>query len=37
MLVELVLALVERLVTPRPLRPARRRANRRAADAVAGS
>ncbi|MFI7432712.1 ABC transporter permease [Micromonospora haikouensis] len=37
MLVELLLALVERLVTPRPLRPARRRANRRAADAVAGS
>ncbi|EEP72085.1 binding-protein-dependent transport system inner membrane component [Micromonospora sp. ATCC 39149] len=36
MLVELVLAVVERLVTPRPLRPARR-ANRRAADAVAGS
>ncbi|MEO3776243.1 ABC transporter permease [Micromonospora sp. B11E3] len=35
-LVELVLALVERLVTPRPLRPVRRRANRRAA-AVPGS
>ncbi|WP_371688712.1 ABC transporter permease [Micromonospora sp. KC207] len=37
MLVELVLAVVERLVTPRPLRPARRRADRRAADAVAGN
>ncbi|GAA2714602.1 ABC transporter permease [Micromonospora olivasterospora] len=36
MLVELVLALVERLVTPRSLRPARSRASRRAA-AVAGS
>ncbi|RGC70952.1 Glycine betaine/carnitine/choline transport system permease protein OpuCB [Micromonospora sp. MW-13] len=36
-LVELALALVERVVTPRPLRPARRRANRRAADAVAGT
>ncbi|WBB78870.1 ABC transporter permease subunit [Micromonospora sp. WMMD882] len=35
-LVELVLAVVERLVTPRPLRRARRRAARRAASAVAG-
>ncbi|NGM14749.1 ABC transporter permease [Verrucosispora sp. CWR15] len=35
--VELLFALVERLVTPRPLRRARRRAGRRAADAVAGS
>jgi osmoprotectant transport system permease protein len=37
LLVELLLALVERVVTPRPLRRARRRAARRAADAVAGS
>ncbi|MGK5743222.1 ABC transporter permease [Micromonospora sp. URMC 103] len=36
-LVEAVLALVERVVTPRPLRAARRGANRRAADAVTGS
>ncbi|SCL14772.1 ABC transporter permease [Micromonospora inyonensis] len=35
-LVELLLALVERLVTPRPLRRARRRAGGRAASAVAG-
>ncbi|WP_328342310.1 ABC transporter permease [Micromonospora sp. NBC_00421] len=32
-----VLALVERVVTPRPLRRARRAANRRAADATAGN
>ncbi|MCW3840942.1 ABC transporter permease subunit [Micromonospora yasonensis] len=36
LLVEAALALVERAVTPRPLRRARRVANRRAADAVAG-
>ncbi|MFG2055387.1 ABC transporter permease [Micromonospora sp. NPDC048930] len=36
LLVEGALALVERLVTPRPLRPVRRAANRRAADAMAG-
>jgi osmoprotectant transport system permease protein len=38
LLVEVVLAGVERVVTPRPLRrtPTRRRADRRAADAVAG-
>ncbi|MER7439286.1 ABC transporter permease [Micromonospora avicenniae] len=36
MLVEVVLALVERAVTPRAVRAARRGANRRAADAVAG-
>ncbi|SCF35075.1 ABC transporter permease [Micromonospora mirobrigensis] len=35
-LAELLLAVVERQVTPGPLRPARRRANRRAADATAG-
>ncbi|MEV1329545.1 ABC transporter permease subunit [Micromonospora costi] len=35
-LVEVVLALVERIVTPRPLRAARRGASRRAADAVTG-
>ncbi|MFC4146702.1 ABC transporter permease [Micromonospora mangrovi] len=35
--VELVLALVERVVTPRPLRPVRRRAARRAANAVEGT
>ena len=37
LLVEGVLALVERAVTPRPLRRARGRANRRAAAAVAGN
>ncbi|MER7169528.1 ABC transporter permease [Micromonospora sp. NPDC000207] len=37
LLAELVLAGVERLVTPRPLRPVRRRAARRASNAVAGS
>ncbi|WP_033661853.1 ABC transporter permease [Salinispora vitiensis] len=37
MLVELVLALVERLVTPRPLRNRGRRAGRRAAAAVSGA
>ncbi|MFI6131100.1 ABC transporter permease [Micromonospora sp. NPDC051141] len=36
LLVEGVLAVVERLVTPRPLRRARRRANRRAVAATAG-
>lgn len=36
LLVEGALALVERVVTPRPLRRARRAANRRAADATAG-
>ncbi|WP_416902112.1 ABC transporter permease [Micromonospora echinospora] len=35
-LVELLLALVERMVTPRPLRRARPRAGRRAASALAG-
>ncbi|WP_434741971.1 ABC transporter permease [Micromonospora sp. SH-82] len=36
LLAELVLAGVERLVTPRPLRPVRRRAARRASSAVVG-